>query len=195
MRKEDHRNEETKIKLAQAFRELSLKKGVAKVSIADITNYCHCNRNTFYYHFEDVRYLLNWMFEQDCAKVVSSLKGGDVKNLISSCIHYTQENRLLLKDTFENLGSDSLNRAFAPYFEKTIGVIIEKYEAQENSKLDDRYRKFLTRFFCEAVGGMMLAYVRGNDGFLKHELINDITNALDAIPLFIVKNGTSESLV
>lgn len=187
MRKVDHRNEETKIKLAQAFKKLSLKKGVSKVSVADITGYCHLNRNTFYYHFEDIRSLLNWMFEQDCTKVISSLKDGNVKSLIVSCINYTQDNRKLLKDTYESLGNEPLSRAFAPYFERTIGSIVEKYEAQENIKLNNNYKKFLIRFFCEAVGGMMFANVRKQADFSQDELIDNITDALNSIPLFVSK--------
>ena len=35
----------------------------------------------------------------------------------------------------------------------------------------------------------MLAYVRGVDSFSKDELIADLTDALDTIPLFIAKTG------
>ena len=44
----------TKKALAQSLKELGSTKILDKITVADITNHCGVNRQTFYYHFQDV---------------------------------------------------------------------------------------------------------------------------------------------
>ena len=64
-RKQDKRNLNTKMELANAFKELSKKKPMNKITVNDLIKYCQLNRNTFYYHFEDIHDLINWMFNEE----------------------------------------------------------------------------------------------------------------------------------
>ena len=98
---------------------------------------------------------------------------------------YMDTNRALIRDVFENLGTNSLDRAFAPCFQRTIGEIVRKCEQDKGVHLDARYRAFFVNFFCEAVGGMMLAYVRSFYDYQGDELISLLTEAIEMIPDFI----------
>lgn len=52
----------TKKALAQSLKELGSTKILDKITVADITNHCGVNRQTFYYHFNDKYELLNWRY-------------------------------------------------------------------------------------------------------------------------------------
>ena len=43
-------------------------KPIDKITIKDLVEKCGLNRQTFYYHFDDVYDLLEWIFEQDATK-------------------------------------------------------------------------------------------------------------------------------
>ena len=58
----------TKEVLAQALREMMEVKPIDKITIKDLVEKCSLNRQTFYYHFDDVYDLLEWIFEQDATK-------------------------------------------------------------------------------------------------------------------------------
>ena len=45
MRKEDKRNKNTKLKLANAFKKLAKEKPINKITVNDLVTYCHVNRN------------------------------------------------------------------------------------------------------------------------------------------------------
>ena len=60
----------TKEALANALRELMELKPIDRITIKDLVEKCGVNRQTFYYHFDDVYDLLEWIFEQDADKVL-----------------------------------------------------------------------------------------------------------------------------
>ena len=51
----------TKIAIAYAFKDLLSEKPINKITINDITDKCNINRQTFYYHFQDIRDLVEWI--------------------------------------------------------------------------------------------------------------------------------------
>ena len=59
----------TKEALASALHQMMTVKPIDKVTVKDIVEICGVNRQTFYYHFDDVDDLLEWVFEQDSDRV------------------------------------------------------------------------------------------------------------------------------
>ena len=60
----------TKEALANALRQMMAIKPIAKITVKDLVELCGVNRQTFYYHFDDVYDLLEWVFEQDANRVL-----------------------------------------------------------------------------------------------------------------------------
>lgn len=52
----------TKQAIIYSFKQLMKEKKFDKISVSDITNVCHLNRQTFYYHFQDKYELMNWIY-------------------------------------------------------------------------------------------------------------------------------------
>lgn len=55
----------TKERLASALRDVMEIKPIEKITVKDIVEICEVNRQTFYYHFDDVYDLLEYVFEED----------------------------------------------------------------------------------------------------------------------------------
>lgn len=47
-------------------------KPIDKITVKDLVEICGVNRQTFYYHFDDVYDLLEWVFEEDANRVLPS---------------------------------------------------------------------------------------------------------------------------
>lgn len=60
----------TKSALADALRQMMEVKPIAKITVKDLVDICNVNRQTFYYHFDDVYDLLEWVFEEDANRVL-----------------------------------------------------------------------------------------------------------------------------
>lgn len=55
----------TKKALAAALKKMMEVKPIDKITVKDLVELCGVNRQTFYYHFDDVYDLLEWVFEED----------------------------------------------------------------------------------------------------------------------------------
>ena len=60
----------TKQALANALRQMMTIKPIDKITVKDLVEICGVNRQTFYYHFDDVYDLLEWVFEEDANRVL-----------------------------------------------------------------------------------------------------------------------------
>ena len=67
----------TKLAIAFAFKELLLEKPLDKITVNDITEKCEMNRQTFYYHFDDIPSLLKWALEQDTDRILQEFITAD----------------------------------------------------------------------------------------------------------------------
>ena len=60
----------TKESLAAALKQMMNVKPIGKITVKDLVEICGVNRQTFYYHFDDVYDLLEWVFEEDANRVL-----------------------------------------------------------------------------------------------------------------------------
>ena len=60
----------TKEALGSALKQMLSVKPIEKITVKDLVEICGVNRQTFYYHFDDVYDLLEWVFEQDANRVL-----------------------------------------------------------------------------------------------------------------------------
>ena len=51
----------TKRALAQSLKHLMEQKPLEKITVVDISEDCGVNRQTFYYHFQDIYDLIEWI--------------------------------------------------------------------------------------------------------------------------------------
>ena len=70
MRGEERMASSTKRALADALKQMMEVKPIAKITVKDLVEICNVNRQTFYYHFDDVYDLLEWVFEEDANRVL-----------------------------------------------------------------------------------------------------------------------------
>ena len=170
----------TKIAIMHSLIELLEEKEFTKITVKDIVTRCGINRNTFYYHFEDIYDLLKWTFEEEAIAVVRNY---DLKcnpeEIINFVLDYCEENRFLLTNACESLGRDSFGRFFYNDFYDIGLSLISEAERVSGKLVDDRYRKFLCSFYVEAISGILYNWIKSDmSGFSRAEIIAYITSAV-----------------
>ena len=58
----------TKAAFAEALKKMMAVKPMEKITVKDLVEICGVNRQTFYYHFDDIYDLLEWVFEEDAKR-------------------------------------------------------------------------------------------------------------------------------
>ena len=62
----------TKAAFAAALKKMMAVKPMERITVKDLVEICGVNRQTFYYHFDDIFDLLEWVFEEDAKLALPS---------------------------------------------------------------------------------------------------------------------------
>ena len=148
----------TKKALAGSLKKLSLEKPLDKITVTDIAEDCQVNRQTFYYHFQDIYALLEWTLSEDCRHLLESkVKRGDWQESIVALFEYMQENRLIILNAFHSLERDTLEHEV---FSILSPLLFDLLNAQPNFELlNDEDQRFIVSVYGLGVTGLLLRWI------------------------------------
>lgn len=150
----------TKQTMAASLKKLMRKKPLSKVTVSEIITDCGFNRNTFYYHFEDIYALLKWTLEQETVEVLRQIDLViDYEEAILYMLRYIKENDDILCNICHSLGYGELRRFFAADCASIMRSIIDRAEEMQGLSLAPPFRDFLCGFFTEAMAGTLIEWV------------------------------------
>lgn len=174
----------TKMLLANTLKDLLEKKSFSKVTVTEIITLSKVNRNTFYYHFEDIYDLLRWLLEQEAINIVKDYDSKDeIDMAINFTLSYIEKNRSFLKNILFSVGEKDLRRFFSKDFREIIGNFIKIDEEELGIKIDDQYRNVLTMYLTEAIAGLLIESLNK-----KYEISNaKITSYIKTISTSSIK--------
>lgn len=162
----------TKLLLANTLKELLKRKPFAKVTVTEIIKLSEVNRNTFYYHFEDIYDLLLWFLNQEAINKVRNYDSiDDINDAINFTLDYIDENRDFLKNIINSVGEHDLKRFLSKDFLEIIGNYIRLAEKEMQVNIDEDYRNFLTTYITEAIAGILIELIYRKDP-APHDKIN-----------------------
>ena len=169
-RKEDKRNLDTKNKIVKGFKKLALKKPINKITISELTNYCNINRNTFYYHFEDIITLMEWILSTEITNILDSVDIKNTKELLYSIFDYVEKNEKLLESAYSSFGREKLRKLLYPYFYNTLNNLIDEKKITTSFYNND-FKDFVINFYSNGIAFTILDYLK-KDNKDKDKIIN-----------------------
>lgn len=176
---QDNRNYQTKRQLTDSLKKLMESKPLNKISIREICEGCGVNRQTFYYHFEDIYALLKWTFEQEAVEVVRNFDLlVDYEEAITFVMNYVEENNYILNCAYDSIGQEGLKRFFCADFSEVFMSVIEQAEHIAGMELDADYREFLCSFYVEAITGLLIDWIKRREHRDRETVIEYITSTV-----------------
>lgn len=148
----------TKKAIAEALKENCRVKNIEKISIADITNKCGLNRQTFYYHFQDKYELLNWIYYNELfVKVIEDITFDNWSERIYILLEIMKDDKKFYVNTIK-----SSDEYFKDYIFNITKVIfkdaIEKLDEKNN--LTEESKNFISEFYSFGICGVILSWVK-----------------------------------
>lgn len=144
----------TKKALAQSLKELGASKRLDKIAVADITDHCGVNRQTFYYHFNDKYELLNWIYTQDLfIPLTEDLTFENWGEKLVELFKYMKQQKAFFMNTIKssnNFFAEYSNKIFAELFKKAI-VDLNMYR-----HLSEKEQDIYARFFAYGLTGVIV---------------------------------------
>lgn len=101
----------TKLQLEDAFKELLLEKTFHKITIKDLTDKCHISRMAFYYHFQDLYDLTEWILIEDARKALNEKKDyAHWKEGLSNIFEAVYINKPFMLNVYHDISRDKIEK-------------------------------------------------------------------------------------
>lgn len=144
----------TKKALAQSLKELGTAKRLDKITVADITEHCGVNRQTFYYHFEDKYELLNWIYTQEIfIPLGGNLTFENWPEKLAELLQYMKKQKSFFMNTMK-----SSNNFFTEYLDKALIELFSRAmkELGIYNHLSEQEKSVSARFFSYGLTGVIV---------------------------------------
>lgn len=172
----DKKSDQTKHMLTASLKKIMAQKPLNKISIREICEDCGVNRQTFYYHFNDIYDQLEWMFKQEEA---SFIKDNDDMLIWQDCLmcmfQYLEENRAVCMCVLNSVGHDYIRKLFVSDAHDIIERYINIISPVQHTK---EYMDFLINFYSCAIAGMVECWFHGEIKNTPEELIKNLEKTI-----------------
>lgn len=158
--------EGTRGAIMKAFKQLLAAKPMTKITVKDVVEQCGINRNTFYYHFQDIPTLFNEMMEEKVEQLIENHYQPDQPiECIRPLIQYGTRNRQAILHVYRYVPRED----FLAYLNKIVLHFLQEYAASATAgtSLPTGNVQDLILFYKSAIVGLLLQWL--DDG-LSEEL-------------------------
>ena len=149
----------TKKALAASLKKLLTQKTLDKITVVDIVEDCEVNRQTFYYHFQDIYDLIDWIFIIDSEKVIDGKNTYDTwQQGFLQVFKYVLENKALIVNVYNSISRDKIEKYL---YDVTYNLLINVVEEKSvNLHVRDEDKQFIADFYKFAFVGLILEWIK-----------------------------------
>ena len=149
----------TKKALAASLKKMMTKKPLDKITIRDITDDCGISRMTFYYHFQDIYDLIEWVCVEDATAALQGKKTCATWNEgLEQLFEAVLENRTFILNAYRCISREQMeNFLFQVTYGLIRGVVDEK---SAGAPLTEEQKAFIANFYKYSFVGEMLDWIR-----------------------------------
>lgn len=148
----------TKKAIAVSLKQLLLTKKLNKITVSDIADECGINRQTFYYHFQDIYDLVEWICITDTENVLKENRTYDTwQEGFLSIFELAKQDKPFIDNIYHSIKYESL----VQYLYKLVypllkSVVVEK---AKDYIISDEYIEFIANFYKYAFVGLLLEWI------------------------------------
>lgn len=167
----------TKLQLEEAFKKLLLEKPFHKITIKDLTDACYLSRMSFYYHFQDLYDLTEWILIEDAKKALNEKKDyAHWKEGLENIFAAVYENKPFILNVYHDISKDQIEKVLFKLVHGLIESIVEERSVETN--LNEQQKNFIAYFYKYGFVGIMLEWIQ--DGMKEdiNELVGKISLTL-----------------
>lgn len=169
----------TKQALCNALKRLLVIKNFQHITISDITNEAGFNRQTFYYHFQDIYDLLSWGFAQEMSHLAPYLENSTQNTwheALSRAMNYFSRNQYLCSCIINGIGHEQLMLAL---HDSICGIIRHIITHESDLRpIPPKHLDFTVEFYASAIGNCIYNWIRGGLKESPEEMLDHLSFVL-----------------
>lgn len=149
----------TKRALAASLKKLLAVRPLDKITVIDIVKDCEVNRQTFYYHFQDINDLLEWFIMNETAAVLDGKKTYDTwQQGFVQILQYARDNKVIVMNISKSLDREQGEKyLYDITYDLLLGVVDEKAAGIPVREED---KKAIADFYKYAFVGLALNWIK-----------------------------------
>lgn len=148
----------TKKAIVESFISLLNQKPLDKITVKEIVDDCGINRNTFYYHFEDIRALLTFVIDAEVERVIA--KHASVASMEEGFIeaaNFALSNKRAVYHIYNSVSREELERYLNSIAEDVMRRLMEGMEESRDAEETDR--ELIIHFYKSGLVGMATGWI------------------------------------
>lgn len=145
--------------MAQSLKQLMEHIALNKITVKHLVDDCGLNRQTFYYHFQDIFDLLGWIYKTEAVESIAQYRSYSTwTDGFYRIFCYIENNKAFCSNTLDSLGRTHLDAyLYDVTYDLVMGVIQELAGEMEVSTDDKR---FIANFYTLAFTGLVIQWMR-----------------------------------
>ena len=168
-----------------SFMKLLNEKPLKQISVRDIVDGCGVNRNTFYYHFQDIPSLIGSIIKDDADRIMKeNPRFTSIEECLNTAIVFSLENQRAILHIYRSVNRD----IFEQYQWRVCDYVVTSYfdEILKDRNVSDKDRKVLITYGTCLCFGVII-------GWLENDLSEDINKLIHR--LCILKQGELDRMI
>ncbi len=152
----------TKDAIKKSFMKLLNAKAVNKITVKEIVEDCGINRNSFYYHFDDIPSLIEEILNEQADTLVQvSSRDANIYTAILTAMDFALQNKAAMMHLYNSASKELFERYLNRVANRTVTEYFDVFFKDEGIDEDDKqaivmyYKSLLVGFVIEWLGNGM----------------------------------------
>lgn len=165
----------TKQAIKSSFMKLLNQQPLSKISVRDIVEDCGINRNSFYYHFQDIPSLIEEIIKEDADRIIEQYPTvNSLRECVNIMFRYALENKKAVLHIYNSANRDIYEKSMMKLCEYVVTKYLETVFGKDPESEKARASAILF-FKCELFGLSFEWIEKG----MKEDAIEEIYSLAD----------------
>lgn len=150
----------TKMAIKTTFIRLLDEKPLNQITVKDLVEECGINRNSFYYHFQDIPALIEEIVTEEADKIIAEHPTIDsVESCLNVALEFVRKNRRAILHIYHSVNRD----IFEQYLWKVCRHVVSSYADTifAGKAVGDFDRELILRFYKGECFGVVMEWMSG----------------------------------
>lgn len=180
----------TKQALAEALKAAMRTRSLEKITVKELVEVCEINRQTFYYHFQDIYDLLGWIYRTEALDSIRNNRSYSTwQQGLLMVLEYVQTNREVCVNTYRSLAREHLEAFLHEVMHGLLGSVVD--EIAGTQPLSQGNKDFITKFYSYAFAGVLLDWIKSGLKVPCTTIVEHVNRIMDGNILLAVNRFQS----
>ncbi len=149
----------TKKLLGQTLKDLMAEKPFDKITVSELTKRCGLNRQTFYYHFETIIDLFQWVLNEEAGPLLEQFRQNPYqwKEAVLQILYFMKENSAAVLCALRSIENLQIRALFMGYFRQVFSGLFDFI--CRDLDVDAEFKEFMMTLHITGAAGLAIQWL------------------------------------